>query len=202
MMQRKSVIGTASFFLVLFLIIGYFALAADISGQDNPLVPLDYLESLGPAIDERIDRAVEEKMAELLQSQADLESEIREELQALIQSGGLDAATLAQDEAFVGQIVAALGETQNLSGNAKRIDIPEGGTLSLPMGSSVMLRSGGATVVEGSPGLIDSTIAGTLNAGGALQVSHFYTVTVDGGRQIRAGSEGAVVIVWGEYSLD
>ncbi|MDR1668559.1 MAG: hypothetical protein LBR76_01195 [Oscillospiraceae bacterium] len=216
MIQKKAVIGAAAFFLVAALFVGYFALAAEIGGKDNPLVTLDYLKSLNPQIEADIEALVNEKVEAKIGEINELLAQASETIDSKVGSGGGgDISALASDEAFINSIAAALapqiggtvdGET-GLGSFKGRTVIEPGKSVFLPEGTCIMLRLGTATVVaSNSPGLIDLT-DGTqdseLENGEALKVDHLYTVTMEAGREVKnTGSGNVTVFIWGPYTTN
>ncbi len=212
MIQKKAVIGAAAFFLVAALFVGYFALAAEIGGKDNPLVTLDYLESLKPQIEADIETIVNELIGAKMGEIDEKLIEAQQIIDGMTGSGGTggDISSLVTDEAFIKSIAEALasqiGGTADgdggLGGFEGRTVIAPGKSVFLPEGTRIMLRLGTGTVVaSNSPGLIDMTDASVLENGQALKSMHFYTVTMEAGREVKnTGSDNVTVFIWGPYT--
>ncbi len=211
MIQKKAVIGAAAFFLVAALFVGYFSLAAEIGGKDNPLVTMDYLESLNPQIEAEIETIVNEK-ADAVKAELDNKLvEISATINSMLGSGGSpDVSALVNDEAFLNSVVAAViaqigsgssGDSTLVSAS-DRVEIEPGKSVILPEGTNIMLRIGTGTVVaSNSPGLIDLTDAATLDNGQALKQNHLYTVTMEAGREVKnTGTTNVIVFIWGPYT--
>ncbi|MCL2003405.1 MAG: hypothetical protein FWG72_05300 [Oscillospiraceae bacterium] len=210
MIQKKPVIAAAALFVVMALTVGYFALADDIGGKENPLVTLDYIKILEPQIETLISQAVQEKVdAE--------EQRIRDRLADVLQEtlvdlplggagGGVNLDELLHNEEFLSRVVTAISENITagagpLEAFAVRVVVPAGGTLHLPEGSSVMRRTGAATVSAPSGvGLINLTEGSELGNGGSLAVNNLYTVTMAAGRDVRCSAE-SILFVWGPYII-
>jgi len=203
--QKRSVIGAAAFFVLMALTVGYFALAADIGGKENPLVTMDYLQSLYPQIEETIEATVNEKVDARIQEISN--SQLPQPSDTAPQGNGtFDLNELLNDEAFISRVAAEIAAqigagTSSLEAFSDKVVVETGQTLHLPMGSSIMLRLGTGTVVaSNAPGLIDMTDAGQLDNGGVLAVNHWYTVTMEAGRDIKCSSK-MTVFIWGPYTI-
>jgi len=77
-----------------------------------------------------------------------------------------------------------------------------GQTLKGDVGTQILLRLNSAVCSAAStPGLVDTTTAGSINSGSALTANHLYLVTIQG-NGIKAGSSGATILVSGSYTLE
>lgn len=209
MSQKKTVIGVTAFFLVCMMLVGYFALAADIGDKTDPLVTVSYIKALEPQIQETIRSMVQEEAAAYItQWNSDLAAAY-EQINKLTNSGGLDLSSLSSDPAFIQAVAAAvagqLGGTVPSGGTPAtftKVVVPSGKTVTLNMGTQMLLRLGSATcVASSSPGLIDLTDGSVLAGGGALLANHLYTVTVEGGRGFKAANE-VTVFIMGGYTIN
>ncbi|MDR0326130.1 MAG: hypothetical protein LBI19_08575 [Oscillospiraceae bacterium] len=207
MIQKKSVIGAAAFFVLMALTVGWFALAADIGGKENPLVTLEYLKSLDPQIEATIEAAVNEKVDARMQEFNDLLSQASEAIGNMPSGGGgIDINDLLNDDALISRIATEISAqigagVGSLEAFALRQEVQTGQTLHLPVGSMVMLRLGSGTVVaSNSPGLIDLTTANPLDNGGVLVANHLYTVTMEAGRDIKCTAK-MTVFIWGPFTI-
>ena len=205
MIQKRSVIGAAAFFVLMALTVGYFALAADIGGKENPLVTMDYLQSLYPQIEATIEAVINEKVEARIQEINN--GELAPPVNHPPQNGGsVDFDELLNDEAFISRVAAEIAAqigagTSSLEAFSEKVVVEAGQTLHLPMGSSVMLRLGtGAVVASNAPGLIDTTTATQLDNGGTLVANHMYTVTMEAGRDIKCSAR-MTVFIWGPYTI-
>lgn len=205
MAQKKTVIGAAAFFVVTALLVGYFALAAEIGDKEDPLVSLGYLRSLDPQIEATIEAIAKEKVESQTREITDLLNQAYEKIGDMSGGSSLDASDLLNNEEFINKIAAELavqisGSTGALDAVSARVEVEAGKTLHLPVGSSIMLRLGTGTVVaSNSPGLIDMTTGDPLDNGGTLVANHLYTVTMDAGRDIKCSSK-MTVFIWGPYT--
>ena len=205
MIQKKSVIGAAAFFVLMALTVGWFALASDIGGKEDPLVTLDYLKSLDPQIEATIEAAVNEKVDARIQEFKDMLDQASETLGNVSSGGGIDINALLNDDALISRIASEIAAqigvgTGSLEAFSEKVVVEAGETLHLPMGSSIMLRIGTGTVVaSNAPGLIDTTTAAQLDNGGTLVANHMYTVTMEAGRDIKCSAR-MTVFIWGPYT--
>jgi hypothetical protein len=208
MIQKKSVIGAAAFFIVMALTVGYFALAADIGGSENPLVTLDYLKSLDPQIEATIAAVVNEKVNVEMQRITELLQQAQETIGNMPQGGAANTDELLHNEEFINRIASEIAAQYGLSAGGDleatgtRLEIRAGTTIRLAQGSRIVRRGGSAEVVNvpsGQAGLINLTDGSVLTGGGVLQENHEYTVTFTAGREIRCTAD-SVFFIWGSFS--
>jgi len=143
-------------------------------GEGDPLVTLSYLEQVFQGyITDLLQKDLEEKTGTL---RADLEERIAALEEASREASILSASTFRLVE---------LGDGQTLVGQR---------------GTELLLRVGSAEVTaQASPGLVDTTTAGTLDNGGSLEKNHLYMITVpDNGIRARGSVK---VIVRGDYEV-
>jgi hypothetical protein len=206
--QKRPVIGAAAFFVVMALVVGSFALAANGGGKEDPLVTLGYLESIYPQIEATIEATVREKVdAQILDFQ-DLLTQAQNNIGGL--SPGVSTADMSEllnNEAFISSIASAMVSQIGVSAGgsldavSQRVEVNANSTLHLPMGSSVMLRLGTGTVVaSNSPGLINLTDGSVLDNGSNLVANNLYTVTMEAGRDIKCTAK-MTVFIWGPYTI-
>lgn len=210
MAQKKAIVGTLSFILVAFLAVGYFALAGELGGKDDPLVTIGYLDALVPELEKKVDAMISEEVkAQSAKIQSDFAA-AKKELQDMInQFGG--TGNLAEDADFVNRVadavVAKMGTSGGTVGAAPetfaKVVVPANKTVTVSMGGMLFIRLGSATCHStGSPGLIDLSSGGDLANGGALVQNHLYTVTVDSGRGFKTGGAEATVFILGKYNIE
>lgn len=202
MVQKKWMVGLSAFLLIALLFVGYMAMAVELGSRDDPLVTVSYItDELIPGLSEKIDAAVAAKTKEYSDQ---LETKYNQLVTGL-ESGAAGSLT---DPALIDAVAEAVLRKQGSSGGGavpsadtmKRVDLTNGQTLKLALGSEALLRLGSAAcVASGSPGLIDVTTGGELASGGALEKNHLYLATVEG-RGLKA--DGATtVFVRGSYTL-
>ncbi len=211
MAQKKAVIGATSFILVLLLLVGYFALAADVGGKEDPLVTVNYLNGLEPSLNAKI--------TEMLATQTSLfsttlENRIAEanlELQAKIDEAMLaGGGAFEPDAAFIDllttKVIEKIGTTpgsgvSGISDSYSRVLLAKNKNVTVNLGTTFFLRTGTATCVSsGTTGLIDLTDGSTLENGAALKANHLYCVTFETGRGFKVTSE-AYVFIQGGYTI-
>ena len=126
---------------------------AEPGGEGDPLVTLSYLEQVYKGyITDLVQKDLEEK------TQA-LEAELEERISAL-EEASKDARTV-------------MGSTFHL------VELYDGQTLTGERGLELLLRVGEAQVTaRNSPGLVDTTTAGSLEDGDSLEKNHLYMVTI------------------------
>ncbi len=211
MAQKKAIIGTLAFLLVSMLMVGYFALASELGGKDDPLVTVGYLKALEPELKATVKDLVDQ---EVKTQSAKLDSDYKAaktDLQNMIaQLGG--GENLAENADFVSKVadavVAKMGTSAGTTGAVPdtftKVEIPAGKTVTVKMGGMLFLRVGSATCyATGDPGLIDLSTAGNLANGAALEKNHLYTVTFDSGRGFKVGAGGAAtVFILGSYTIE
>ena len=81
------------------------------------------------------------------------------------------------------------------------VTMSSGQILKGEVGTEVMLRVGTAVCTASStPGLIDTTSAGTLNNGAALEKNHLYMMTIED-RGVKATASTVKVLIRGSYTV-
>ncbi|MBQ2830666.1 MAG: hypothetical protein IJF15_06595 [Oscillospiraceae bacterium] len=179
--------------LVALLTIGFtltslVAIAAETGSSSDPLVTLSYLsevymDELLARVDEKIAARNEKVMDDLSGKIADAAGKAPQGGTSEVPSGGTTGGT---------------ANTQSFT----LVDLTQGQTLRLPIGSEVLLRVGTAScVADSTPGLIDTTDAATLSGGGALVKNHLYMVTMEN-RAVKATAETVKVLVRGAYTVE
>lgn len=170
---RKRLVTFLSVFVGLALAVGIWAVASTSYGsQSDPLITLSYItDVLTGQITEKVNTMIDTKLSVF-------SDELNTRITALEnQSGGSGS--------FSSFSVVSLSEGQTLTGE---------------VGTELMLRVGTARCyASGSPGLIDTTTAGTLENDGSMITNHMYMVTISG-RGMKASSN-VMVLVRGEYTV-
>lgn len=160
------------------------AVSANVGTEDNPLISLSYLnDTFLPSLMKKVDAKIAERDAALTKKITD---KINADKQAL--GGG----TVSTPEPGSGAQTAPGFTVVTLS---------KGQTLCGAIGCEAMLRVGSASCVSpSSPGLIDTTAAGTLDNGGALVKNHLYMFTISD-RALKATADTVKVLVRGSYEI-
>jgi len=206
MIKKKWAIGVTAFLVVSLLLAGFVAFAAETGSQADPAVSLSYItEEFQPAIIQKIDEIVKQRADEYA---ADMNQRINS-LSAQISGGGasIDASGLVNDADFISSVAAAVLEQMPVisggggeGGGMQRVEVQNGKTVTLVVGSEVVLRIGSATVVaSGSPGLINLTTGNDLADGRPLERNHNYLCTI-AGRGFKAASD-VTVFIRGGYTI-
>lgn len=114
----------------------------------------------------------------------------------------VDEKIAARNNQIVQQLGGqASGTGSNTAVSFTVVTLSNGQTLTGDIGCEVMLRVGTAVCVSpSSPGLIDTSTAGTLNNGGALVQNHLYMMTIEG-RGVKATAATTKLLVRGSYSI-
>ena len=143
-------------------------------GEGDPLVTLSYLEQVyQDYITGLLRKDLEEKTDTL---RADLEERI-----SALEEAGKEADLLK-------------GATFHL------VELRDGQVLTGQRGVELLLRVGEASVkAQSSPGLVDTTTAGSLENGAALEKNHLYMITIPDNGITAKGS--VLLLARGEYSV-
>jgi hypothetical protein len=143
-------------------------------GEGDPLVTLSYLEQVFKGyITEQLQRDLEEKTETL---RGDLEERIAALEEASHEARILSASTF------------------------QLLELKDGQTLVGQRGTELLLRVGSAEVAaQSSPGLVDTTTAGTLEGGAALEKNHLYMITIPENGIKAKGN--VMIIVRGDYEV-
>jgi NADPH:quinone reductase-like Zn-dependent oxidoreductase len=221
MAQKNAVIGLVSFLLVAMMLIGGFAMAAELGGKDDPVVSLSYINELMPQINQTIDQAVGAKKDDYL---AQLQTKADAAIKAIDQKvADFDAKYTGNttSDVFVDQVAAAViekmggntalpsggGDTPGASVPAAigagmvRVVVDSGKTITFAEGAFVMNRLGSGAVVGDAPGLVDLTDGTTLASGGSVKQNHLYTVTIPDYKNGIKAAENMTMFVMGDYKI-
>jgi hypothetical protein len=186
MTRKRWVTGTAAALMVLLVVALWAAIAADLGSHNDPLITVGYINELMPSLMRGLDERVAEKAGELNRQ---LDAQYREAaaaLQAIISEFNQTHIHSVTGDAFVAAVAARVFELMGggtLEGGgeirSQRVELRNGQTLIGFIGTEFVLRIGSATVVGGTPGLIDLTSGAELNNNAALRINHLYMVTID-----------------------
>jgi hypothetical protein len=171
---RKRLVAVLSVILGLVLAVGIWAVATTNYGsQSDPLITLSYIKDvLTGQITDQVNLMMDTKLAAL-------KEEMNDKISLLEGQGG-----------------GASEDNQKFS----VVSLSEGQVLTGEVGTELMLRVGSARCyASGSPGLIDTTTAGTLENNGSMSKNHMYMVTI-GGRGMIAATN-VMVLVRGAYTI-
>ncbi|MGI6335938.1 MAG: hypothetical protein GX929_00185 [Clostridiales bacterium] len=214
MTKRKWIITTSSVLLVLLLMAGFMAVAAEYkTNGSDPLVSASYItDVLAPdtiaKVNETIDKRVVEFDTEINQKLAAYTAEI-DDIIAKFESRNDDLST---DEKFINAVAAKVleqmgaGTTEGTGTSAvqsgwRMCEIEKGQTYIFEVGGMILPRIGSATCFSpSSPGLINASTATELVAGGSLTINNFYVVTV-AGRGFTATSSTNKFLIYGNYTV-
>ena len=179
--KNKRAITLGAAVLAGLCLLAGIALAAGEGSQNDPLITLSYLNQT----------ATDQILDQVDQRAAQHQDELREALELVIQD-----YTEQMDEAL-----NSMEGGEEHAASYTVVTLKKDQQLKMEIGCEVMLRVGTASCVSpGSPGLIDTTDAGTLNNGGALVVNHLYMATI-AGRAIKATAATTKVLVRGSYTI-
>jgi len=173
--MKQKIIGIAAVVLMLAILAGASA-ATNYGSQEDPLVTLSYLEQV-------------------------FKPQLISEMETSI-----EAAKQAADSDFSQKIAAietAIADAPDLVTSAQSYSVvrmAKGEVLKGSVGTELMLRIGSANCyAESATGIIDITMAKTLENGNAMQTNHMYMVTIEG-RGMTATSD-VMVLVRGAYTI-
>lgn len=217
-MKRKWIAGTSAVLLVLLLLAGYMAIAAETSGREDPLVALSYLtDVLAPETIEKVNAAIDLKANQMETSMNQTLTEYTNQIEAKIAEFETRNENIATDSSFIAAVTNSVlaqingsggtssgdGETPAPvigSGGWQLVQVKKGETYKFAVGGMILLRIGSATCYTPSaPGIIDMTAGSELDGGGSLQKNHLYLVTVET-RGFTATSDSKIM-VYGSYSI-
>ncbi len=171
-MKKKTLWRTLAIAVSCILIgIGTVAAVGTAGSQDNPLVTFRYLtDKFLPQIMGDVDAKIEAR-----------NEAIEKEIDGKIAGNGKGGVSAAQ--------------------NFVVVTLKKGETLYGTLGAEVMLRVGSAVcVADSTPGLIDSTSAGSIDNGADLVKNHLYLMTITN-RGVKATADTVKVLVRGAYTV-
>jgi hypothetical protein len=210
MLQKRWLAVTGAVVVVIALVSGYVALAAEYGSSEDPLVALSYIQNvLDPQISSRIDETIAEKTADF---QAGLDTKLSgygTELDQKIAQFTSQYSDLSKDPDFISKVAAAVsaqaGSAPPATGATgpsvfQVVKVDKGKQLVGNVGCEIVLRIGSAKcLASGSPGLINLSNGEDLPNNGSLAANNLYLVTVDG-RGFTA-TANATVLVMGPYTI-
>ena len=210
MIKKKWLALTGAVLVVLALVSGYVALAAEYGSNEDPLVALSYIQNvLDPQINSRIDESIGKKTAEFTTGLDTQLTGYSAEIDQKIAEFATKYADLANDEEFVNkvaqQVISSLGEASSSSSGGsgdtfKVVRVDAGKRLIGGVGCEIILRIGSAKCyATGTPGLINLSAGTDLGGGGDLAINNLYIVTVEG--RGFTTTQGATVLVAGPYTV-
>ena len=182
--KNRWIMRLVALLTVGFTLTSLVAIAAETGSSADPLVTLSYLnevymEELLARVDEKIAARNEKVMSDLSGKIADA------------------AGKAPQGGTSSGSTSGGAASTQGFT----LVDLENGQTLHLPVGSEALLRVGTAQCVANStPGLIDTTDGTTLSNGGALVKNHLYLSTM-ADRAVKATAATVKILVRGPYII-
>ncbi len=206
MSKKKWITGLSSVLLVLLLLASYVAIAADTTGQDDPLVSLSYLtDVLAPETIEKVNAAIDLKADELEKSINLVLSEYTTQLETTINDLESRYNNLATDSSFINAVSASVIQQMGTEGTAaggsswSLVSVQAGETYKFEVGGMILLRIGSASCyTPSSPGIIDTTSGAELDGGKALEKNHLYLVTV--AERGFTAKQDSKIMVFGSYT--
>lgn len=205
MINRKWKVTLGILLLTVLFAAGYFALAAEYGSQEDPLVTLSYItDVVSPGTLKKVDEEITAKMESFQKSLEDKMTQFSSEMDNKIASGAVsDTPDPALVDAVADQVLKKLQESGSSSQAAdwQLIDFAKDKTITMSIGTEVLLRIGSANVVSsGTPGLINLTSATEANNGAALEKNSLYIVTIEG-RGIKA-TANCKILIRGTYTMN
>lgn len=212
-MPKRWVVGVTATFLVVLLLTGYLAVAAEFGSKSDPLVTLSYIEELLPELKDTIDKAIESKTNEFDSILTQKVDQALESIDGRIAEFENDYSANVVDASFINAVADKVFEDIKASGSSGD-SVSQGGSASLfsvvrissgqtvigEVGTEILWRFGtGKCTSPGTPGLIDVSTGSDLPNGSALQANHLYVVTVEN-RGFSASSD-CVILIKGPYTV-
>ncbi len=205
---------TSSVLLLLLVLAGFLAIAAETTSETGPQLSASYItDVLAPETVEKVNAAINEKTQKFQNELNQKLAEYSEKLEGLISDFEERNEDIASNREFIKEVTDQVAErisgaqtpaqsgTQNSGMGWKVVDIQKGQTMQLEIGGMILPRLGSAVCyATGTPGLIDVTDAEELEAEKELKTNHLYIVTV-AGRGFTATGDTNKFLVSGEYSI-
>lgn len=218
MTKRKWILTTSSILLVLLLLAGYMAIAAEYGAETDPLVSPSYItDVLAPETIEKVNETIDQKTLQFQTQLNQTLAEYTEKMDETLNNFESRNDDLANNDDFINavanRVTAMLKDDTSSSASAepatvaatgtvwKMVEIQKGQTLVFEVGGMILPRIGSATCfTPGNPGLINVTTATELSSGGALATNNLYIVTV-AGRGFTATGDTNKFIISGTYTI-
>lgn len=197
MKQKKISARTAVVALVVLVLVGIAAIAAEYGTQADPLVSRGYIESVfGPQLLSQVDDMFSQKFSavsnEISAAQTVIDQKISE-----FESRQLSVAV---DQAFLdnvsNRVIQSVQDQSYQQSTFTPVTVPKGKKLILAIGSEAVLQSGNGKCVLS---LVDTTTGGSASANTAVSKYHLYLSGSQGGG-ISATSE-LTLLVRGAYQI-
>jgi len=213
MLSKRWVVGVTATLLVILLLTGYLAVAAEFGSKSDPLVTLSYIEELVPELKSKIDKAIEEKTSEFDEILNEKVDQALDSIDGRIAEFENDYSADVVDESFINAVADRVfsrikesgGSGDSVSGGDSTslfsvVRISSGQTVIGEVGTEILWRFGTAKCTSpGTPGLIDVSTGTDLPNGGSLQANHLYVVTVEN-RGFTTSSD-CVILIKGPYKV-
>ena len=197
MNKRKWIITTSSVLLVLLIVSGYMAIAAEYGAESDPLVSASYItDVLAPETIKQVNATIEQKTVQFQTQLNQTLAEYTASLDDTISKFEAQNRNLADNEEFISavatQVLALMngsngdttGDTTGVTTGStvwRMVEIEKGQTFVFEVGGMILPRIGSATCFSpSSPGLINVTTGSELASGGTLSTKNLYVVTVAG----------------------
>lgn len=197
MKQKKVSARTAVVALIVLVLVGIAAIAAEYGTQADPLVSQGYIDSVfGPQLLSQVDDMFSKKFSAVsneINTAQDLIDQKISEFESRQLSVAVDQAFL---ENVSGQVIQSVQDQSYYQTTFTPVTVPKGKRIVLGIGTEAVVQSGNGKCVSS---LVDTTTGGTASANTAVSKYHLYLSDAQGSG-ISATSE-LTLLVRGSYQI-
>ena len=197
MKQKKNSVKIAVVGLVILLLAGVLAIAAEYGTQSDPLVSKGYIDSVfGPQLLSQVDSMVQQKLGnasgEIQAAQNIIDQKINE-----FESRQLSVAV---DQAFMenvsNRVIQTVQDQTVNQSTFRAVTVPAGKQLILSVGSELVLQAGTGKCISS---LLDTTTGAVVTSGSSVSAFHLYLASAQGSG-VKASAQ-VTALVRGTYQI-
>lgn len=197
MKQKKVSARTAVVALIVLVLVGIAAIAAEYGTQADPLVSQGYIDSVfGPQLLSQVDDMFSKKFS-AVSNEINTAQDLIDQKISEFESRQL---SIAVDQAFLenvsGQVIQSVQDQSYYQTTFTPVTVPKGKRIVLGIGTEAVVQSGNGKCVSS---LVDTTTGGTASANTAVSKYHLYLSDAQGSG-ISATSE-LTLLVRGSYQI-
>lgn len=191
--------------MALLFVAGGISVMAEYGDSSDPLVSKSYIDSvLTPQVEEKIDAAIADNkglIEKYVSQQLSSHKALVDQKIAKIESGNISISQSVIDS-IASKVVDDIKKEGIAVGTSWQVvTIPAGSSLVGQVGTEIVLRVGSASVYStGSVGIVNLSNGAMLDPGKPLAANNLYLVSI-AERGVKAGSNGATVLVSGSYVI-
>ncbi len=197
MKQKKNSVKFAIIGLVVLLLAGVAAIAAEYGTQNDPLVSKSYIDSVfAPQLLSQVDSLVQQKLGNAsgeIQAAQDIIDQKMSEFESRQLSVGVDQVFM---DNVANRVIQSVQDQSVNQSTFRAVTVPAGKQLILSVGSELVLQAGSGKCLSS---LLDTTTGAVLSAGGSVTAFHLYLASAQGSG-VKASAQ-VTALVRGAYQI-